>query len=175
MKLKGVWRDLLKFLFAKLREEIYFRLSLILCIDPVSNKLRSSLLKLLKAFISKLLREFHFYFFRIFYTRRLLLVFVCHPQICKSGYEKLTDKYFELLICLYIWANERFLSGHVEYMNVVRALIILNQVQGDMMCKVWLASSNVANAFYVHINLTERWEAYQFFLFEIMCKLFMLY
>lgn len=101
MKLKGVWRDLLKFLFAKLREEIYFRLSLILCIDPVSNKLRSSLLKLLKAFISKLLREFRFYFFRIFYTR-LLLVFVCHPQICKSGYEKLTDKYFELLICLYI-------------------------------------------------------------------------
>lgn len=119
MKLKGMWRDLLKFLFAKLREEIYFRLSLILCIDPVSNKLRSSLLKLLKAFISKLLREFHFYFFRIFYTRRLLLVFVCHPQICKSGYEKLTDKYFELLICLYIWANERFLSGHVEYMSVV--------------------------------------------------------
>lgn len=102
MKLKGVWRDLLKFLFAKLREEIYFRLSLILCIDPVSNKLRSSLLKLLKAFISKLLRELHFYFFRIFYTRRLLLVFVCHPQICKSGYEKLTDKYFELLICLCI-------------------------------------------------------------------------
>lgn len=135
MKLKGVWRDLLKFLFAKLREEIYFRLSLIHCIDPVSNKLRSSLLKLLKAFISKLLREFHF-FFRIFYTRRLLLVFVCHPQICKSGYEKSTDKYFELLICLYIWANERFLSGHVEYMSVVRALIILNQVQGDMMCKV---------------------------------------
>lgn len=130
MKLKGVWRDLLKFLFAKLREEIYFRLSLIHCIDPVSNKLRSSLLKLLKAFISKLLREFHFYFFRIFYTRRLLLVFVCHPQICKSGYEKSTDKYFELLICLYIWANERFLSGHVEYMSVVRALIILNQVQG---------------------------------------------
>lgn len=132
MKLKGGWRDLLKFLFAKLREEIYFRLSLIHCIDPVSNKLRSSLLKLLKAFISKLLREFHFYFFRIFYTRRLLRVFVCHPQICKSGYEKLTDKYFELLICLYIWANERFLSGHVEYMNIVRALIILNQVQGDM-------------------------------------------
>lgn len=135
MKLKGVWRDLLKFLFAKLREEIYFRLSLILCIDPVSNKLRSSLLKLLKAFISKLLREFHF-FFAFFYTRRLLQVFVCHPQICKSGYEKLNDKYFELLICLYIWTNERFLSGHVEYMNVVRALIILNQVQGDMMCKV---------------------------------------
>lgn len=137
MKLKGVWRDLLKFLFAKLREEIYFRLSLIHCIDPVSNKLRSSLLKLLKAFISKLLREFHFYFFRIFYTRRLLLVFVCHPQICKSGYEKLTDKYFELLICLCIWANERFLSGHVEYMSVmIRALMIFNQVQCDMMCKV---------------------------------------
>lgn len=137
MKLKGVWRDLLKFLFAKLREEIYFRLSLIHCIDPVSNKLRSSLLKLLKAFISKLLREFHFYFVRIFYTRRLLLVFVCHPQICKSGYEKLTDKYFELLICFCIWTNERFLSGHMENMSVViRALIILNQVQCDMMCKV---------------------------------------
>lgn len=137
MKLKGVWRDLLKFLFAKLREEIYFRLSLIHCIDPVSNKLRSSLLKLLKAFISKLLREFHFYFFRIFYTRRLLLVFVCHPQICKSGYEKSTDKYFELLICLCIWANKRFLSDHMENMSVViRALIILNQVQCDMMCKV---------------------------------------
>lgn len=137
MKLKGVWRDLLKFLFAKLREEIYFRLSLILCIDPVSNKLWSSLLKLLKAFISKLLREFHLFFFRIFYTRRLLLVFICHPQICKSGYEKLTDKYFELLICLCIWANKRFLSGHMENMSVViRALIILNQVQCDMMCKV---------------------------------------
>lgn len=136
MKLKGVWRDLLKFLFAKLREEIYFRLSLILCIDPVSNKLRSSLLKLLKAFISKLLREFHF-FFAFFYTRRLLQVFVCHPQICKSGYEKSTDKYFELLIFLCIWANKRFLSDHMENMSVViKALIILNQVQCDMMCKV---------------------------------------
>lgn len=110
MKLKGVWRDLLKFLFAKLREEIYFRLSLIHCIDPVSNKLRSSLLKLLKAFISKLLREFHFYFFRIFYTRRLLLVFVCHPQICKSGYEKLTDKYFELFnLSLHLSQREIFI------------------------------------------------------------------
>lgn len=90
MKLKGVWRDLLKFLFAKLREEIYFRLSTdTLCIDPVSDKLWSSLLKLLKAFISKTFERISILFISCFFIYNKIIASFEYPQICKSSYENI--------------------------------------------------------------------------------------